>query len=110
MLDELRAEGTPEAWLEARYAATPEARCMPYDWAKAARQARPKAGASTDGERIAAHRAAESHAQRYREHLAAGRAAQAASSWAQVVSFARDAGIDPETLRIDPLAGPTRAA
>ena len=110
VLAELRSEGTPEPWLVARVEATPDARAMPWDWAKAARQARPKVGPATDQERIVAQRAAESHAKRYREHLAAGRAPQAASSWAQVVSFARDAGIDPETLRHDPMEGPGRAA
>lgn len=110
MLAELRAEGTPEAWLEARVEATPNARAAPWDWAKAARQARPKASPATDTERILAQRSAETHAGRYREHLRAGRAAQAESSWAQVVSFAKTAGIDPETLRHDPLDGRGSAA
>lgn len=110
MLAELRAEGTPEPWLVARIDATPATRLSPWDWAKAARQARPKASPVNDQERIVAQRSAESHAQRYREHLAAGRTAQAASSWVQVISFAKDAGIDPEALRHDPLDGRGSAA
>ncbi len=83
MLTELRSEGDSEPFLEARYAATREGRCTPFDWAKATRKAR-TAAKLTDDERIATERHAESWSKKAREFEAEGDRLKADGAWAQV--------------------------
>lgn len=103
MLDELRAEGFPEADLEARVAATPDGRVQPWDWARAARKARGTTAATTsETERVAARRSAHSWADRARAAAVSGDAQGARRAWGQALVFAAQAGMDDLELGAPP--------
>lgn len=91
MLDELRTEGDTDATLEAAYAATPDGRQTPYDWAKATRKRRGPTRA-TEAERADAERTARTWAERAVEAEKAGDSKGAKGAWVQVAWAARIAG------------------